>query len=172
MTLRVLPQLLYGADHSDGLPWRGTGTETSVAGLRRQDLQDFHRRWIRPDIAIEAANDILGGSFSARINMNLREDKHWSYGARSVLLDARGQRPFLTCASVQADKTAESMAQIAAELRGILADQPATPDELRRVKDYTTLAPARPLGNQRRRGRFDCPDGSIRAARQLLEPVL
>ena len=92
------------------------------------------------NIAMEAMNDILGGSFSARINMNLREDKHWSYGARSVLLDARGQRPFLTYASVQSDKTAESMVEIAAELRGILDDQPATPDELTRVKNFTTLA--------------------------------
>ena len=47
------------------------------------------------EIAIGAMNDILGGQFTSRINMNLREDKHWSYGARSLLLGARGQRPFL-----------------------------------------------------------------------------
>ena len=35
-------------------------------------------------------NNILGGNFGARINMNLREDKHWSYGAQSFILDARG----------------------------------------------------------------------------------
>jgi zinc protease len=46
------------------------------------------------EIAIEAMNDGLGGMFGARLNMNLREDKHWSYGAASRLRDARSQRPF------------------------------------------------------------------------------
>ena len=47
------------------------------------------------EMAIEAVNTVLGGSFSSRINMNLREDKHWSYGARTQVIDARGQRPFI-----------------------------------------------------------------------------
>ena len=45
------------------------------------------------DVAFDAFNQLLGGSFSGRINMNLREDKHWSYGAYSLLFDARGERP-------------------------------------------------------------------------------
>ena len=68
----------------------------------------FRRRTNPDELAIKAMNDVLGGMSSARINMNLREDKHWSYGAYSLILDARGQRPLLAYAPVQTDKTAES----------------------------------------------------------------
>jgi zinc protease len=93
------------------------------------------------DLKIEAMNDILGGSFTARINMNLREDKHWSYGARSLIFDAAGQRPFFVYASVQTDKTKESMAEIQKELTGIRSggQLPPTGDELARIKDKKTL---------------------------------
>ena len=51
---------------------------------------------LAPDrIELNTANDVLGGTFTSRINMNLREDKHWSYGARSSLPETRGQRPWL-----------------------------------------------------------------------------
>ena len=53
------------------------------------------------------------------MNMNLREDKHWSYGARTLLVDAEGQRPFLVYAPVQTDKTSESMAEIMKEVTDI-----------------------------------------------------
>jgi zinc protease len=91
------------------------------------------------EIAIEAMNEVLGGSFAARINMNLREDKHWSYGARSLLLDAEGQRPFIVYAPVQTDKTKESMAEIYSEVSGILGERPPTSDEIARAKDKSTL---------------------------------
>jgi zinc protease len=92
------------------------------------------------EIAIEAMNGVLGTSFNARINMNLREDKHWSYGARSRLVDASGQRPFFVYAPVQSDKTMESMREIQGELEGIVGDRPPTQDELSRVKDRSTLS--------------------------------
>jgi len=91
------------------------------------------------EIPIEAMNDILGGDFGARINMNLREDKHWSYGAQTILFGAVGQRPFLVYAPVQTDKTKESLAEVAKELRGIRGDRPATAEELSRVKTSETL---------------------------------
>jgi zinc protease len=91
------------------------------------------------EVAIEAMNEVLGGSFSARLNMNLREDKHWSYGARSFLMDARGQRPFIAYASVQTDKTGESMAEIRRELETIRAQRPPSPLELEKVVDRQTL---------------------------------
>jgi len=91
------------------------------------------------DLAINSMNDILGGKFTARINMNLREDKGWAYGAYSMLFDARGQRPFLVYAPVQTDKTAESMAEILLELTGITQDTPPTAEELAKVKDSGTL---------------------------------
>jgi len=92
------------------------------------------------EIAIQVMNDILGGNFSSRINMNLREDKSWSYGARSMIMDAEGQRPFLVYAPVQTDKTSESMREILAELTAINGDRPPTEDELARAKSSKTLS--------------------------------
>ena len=91
------------------------------------------------EIAIETMNAILGGSFTSRINMNLREDKHWSYGARSLLLDARGPRLFMAYAPVQTDKTKESMIEIDRELRDILGSRPADAEELSKAQKNRTL---------------------------------
>jgi zinc protease len=91
------------------------------------------------EIAIEAMNDDLGGMFGSRLNMNLREDKHWSYGARSLLFAARAQRPFISIAPVQTDKTKESLAEINKEFRGILGGHPVTSDELSRIQANETL---------------------------------
>ena len=96
------------------------------------------------EIAIETMNNILGGAFTSRINMNLRENKGWSYGAFSLLWDARGQRPFIVYAPVQSDKTKESMAEIQNELTGFLGDEPPTDDELdKAVRNQTLQLPGR-----------------------------
>jgi zinc protease len=92
------------------------------------------------EIAIEAANDDLGGMFGSRLNMNLREEKHWSYGATSLLWAARGQRPFLAVAPVQTDKTKESLEEMNNEFRGILGEHPVTAEELARVQANETLS--------------------------------
>lgn len=89
--------------------------------------------------AIEAMNTILGGAFSSRINLNLREDKHWSYGAGTFLPAARGPRPFIAYAPVQSDKTRESMTELSREFRDILGHQPITPDELAKAQESLTL---------------------------------
>ncbi len=91
------------------------------------------------EIAIEAMNDSLGGIFGARLNMNLREDKHWSYGARTVLRDARSQRPFYAIAPVQTDKTKESLVEMNKEFRGLVGDHPVGADELARIQANETL---------------------------------
>jgi zinc protease len=92
------------------------------------------------EIAIEAMNDGLGGNFAARLNMNLREDKHWSYGARSLLWAARGQRPFIAFAPVQTDKTKESMVEMNKEFRGLLTDRLLTAEELEKIQANETLS--------------------------------
>src|SRR5712692_9576296 len=92
------------------------------------------------EIAIEAMNDGLGGNFAARLNMNLREDKHWSYGAQSLLWAARGQRPFIAFAPVQTDKTKESMAEMNKEFRDILSQRPLTIEELAKIQANETLS--------------------------------
>jgi zinc protease len=89
--------------------------------------------------AIETMSAVLGSDFSSRLNMNLREDKHWSYGAYSFIRNARGPRPFLALAPVQTDKTAEAIVELRKELAGIVRDRPIQPDELERAKASLTL---------------------------------
>ena len=89
--------------------------------------------------AIETMSAVLGSDFSSRLNMNLREDKHWSYGAYSFIRDARGPRPFLALAPVQTDKTREAIVELRKELAGIVRDRPILPDELERAKASLTL---------------------------------
>jgi len=91
------------------------------------------------EYAIEAMTSLLGGQFTSRVNMNLREDKHWSYGAFTLVWDARGQRPFIAYAPVQTDKTKESMIEVDRELRGILGPKPIAADELAKAQANLTL---------------------------------
>ena len=89
--------------------------------------------------ALNAMNNILGGDFVSRLNMNLREDKHWSYGAGTFVLDATGQRPYLAYVSVQMDKTKESIKEIENELTSIIGSKPLTIDEFNRVQRNMTM---------------------------------
>jgi zinc protease len=89
--------------------------------------------------AIETMNGVLGSDFGSRLNMNLREDKHWAYGAYSQIPDARGQRLFFAYAPVQTDKTADAMLEIQKELQGIVNGKPITPDEMSRAQASLTL---------------------------------
>ncbi len=92
------------------------------------------------EIAIEAMNDIIGGMSTSRINMNLREDKGWSYGAQTGLFSAKGQRVFFVYSSVQTDKTRESIQEVIKELQGFVSDNPATQDELDKSVANNTLS--------------------------------
>ena len=92
------------------------------------------------DVAMLAANTALGGLFTSRINMNLREDKHWAYGASSGLVDARGPRPFYTFASVQTDKTAESMIELRKELVEAVGKRPLKEAELEQARKALVLS--------------------------------
>ncbi len=92
-----------------------------------------------PDnIALTAMNDIIGGQLTARVNMNLREEKSWAYGAYTFFQDARGQRPYLVYAPVQTDKTKESIAELVKELTAYKTTKPATAEELKRAVDNNT----------------------------------
>jgi zinc protease len=90
------------------------------------------------EAAIQLMTDVFGGGSTARINMNLREDKHWSYGAYSGVVSAKGQRAFYIIASVQTDKTKESIAESMKELRSFLGDNPATGEEVLTKKTALT----------------------------------
>lgn len=85
-----------------------------------------------------AMNDAIGGSFTARVNMNLREDKGWSYGAQTLLWGARGQRPWLVYAPVQTDRTSDSLAELLREFNEFTSTNPATAEELERSVNNST----------------------------------
>jgi len=84
--------------------------------------------------AIQLMNNILGGDFTSRINMNLREDKHWSYGASSMIRAAKAQRMYIVYSSVQSDKTAEAMQEVQKELQAIAGDKPPTDEEFAKTQ--------------------------------------
>jgi len=91
------------------------------------------------ETAIEQMNNVLGGDFTSRINMNIREDKHWSYGSRSMVINNRGQRPFLVMAPVQTDKTKESIQEVIKEVNAYVGDKPITQAEFDKTKQNTVL---------------------------------
>jgi zinc protease len=94
-----------------------------------------------PDVVtIDTMNTILGGAFVSRLNMNLREDKHWSYGAQSVYIQNIGPSLFVSFAPVQSDKTRESITEILGEMRGMSGAKPASEEELGFAKDTQTLS--------------------------------
>jgi predicted Zn-dependent peptidase len=86
---------------------------------------------------IQVMNTILGGSFSSRLNLNLREKHGYTYGASSGFDMRVTPGPFSAQAGVQTDKTSESLTEFFNELNGILKTIPA--DELARAKNYVAL---------------------------------
>jgi zinc protease len=88
-----------------------------------------------PDYAsLTEMNSILGGLFSSRINMNLREKNGYTYGAFSGFMFYRAGGPFYSGAQVRTDVTAPAAKELFAELNRIHTD-PATPEELKLAKD-------------------------------------
>ena len=84
-----------------------------------------------PDVfALSLMNAVLGGQFISRLNMNLREDKGYSYGAESSFSFLRGPGPFETVATVQTAVTKESLVEVFKELKDITGKRPVTDAEL------------------------------------------
>lgn len=93
-----------------------------------------------PQVALEQMVSILGGDFTSRINMNLREDKHWAYGAGGFVMGAKQERPFIVYAPVQTDKTAESITEVRKEISEFISTRPVTQAELDKVKTNQVLS--------------------------------
>ncbi|HET9033237.1 MAG TPA: pitrilysin family protein [Dokdonella sp.] len=151
----TLPAITAQLDKVFG-DWQATETPVPVKAIGKVAAQEKSRVFLidRPDspqtliltgslapsteapnnIEIQTMNGVFGGTFTSRLNMNLREDKRWAYGASSFLQDAIGQRPFMTYASVQTDKTAESAAEVLKEARAIIGDKPITEAEIDKIK--------------------------------------
>jgi len=86
---------------------------------------------------IQVMNTVLGGSFSSRLNMNLREKHGYTYGAQSAFDMRKSAGPFFAAAGVQTDKTSEALKEFFNELNGIQLAVPA--EELTRAKNYVAL---------------------------------
>ncbi len=84
-------------------------------------------------LAFEAANEVLAGDFLARINMDLRERRGWSYGARGGPASVAGPVPYMLSAPVQADRTGDSIAAMIEQVRAFLGPNGVQPAELNRV---------------------------------------
>ena len=86
---------------------------------------------------LQVLNTILGGSFTSRLNQNLRETHGYSYGAFSTFDMRLSAGPFYALAGVQTDKTAEALKEFFVELNGMLKPIPA--EEVEKAKNYVAL---------------------------------
>ena len=206
---KTFMRILFGSTHPYGQPYTGSGTESSIKSIRREDLVSYYKanyvpnnativiagdismdeavnkvenallEWgegeIRenrvpdpqafskmkiyivdkpnaaqsviyagnlglrrsdPDyVAAQVLNRAFGGKFTSRINMNLRESKGYSYGARSSFMDSRGIGAFWVNAPVQTQSTKESIREIIKELRDVSGVRPLTDEELEDARD-------------------------------------
>jgi predicted Zn-dependent peptidase len=86
----------------------------------------------------QMANQVLGSGFLSRLNMELRENKHWSYGAGGGFNWLEHAVPYVVNAPVQADRTADSIKAIQEQVTAFLGDSGVTPAELTREVNGTT----------------------------------
>ena len=99
-------------------------------GIARS-VDDFH--------AIRVMDMVLGGQFTSRLNLNLREAKGYTYGVRSIFDARRGRGPFVVETAVDAAVTADAVREVIDELRAIRAARPVTDEELSVAKPALTL---------------------------------
>jgi predicted Zn-dependent peptidase len=150
----LLPMLekAFGSWKSDGIKPLDTVVPTAPQLTKRQVFlvdkpgavqSQIRIGWVgvprsTPDyVTLEVLNTVLGGSFTSRLNQNLRETHGYTYGASSIF-DMRGSAgPFFAAAGVQTDKTADAIKEFFVELDGILAQVP--PAELDKAKNYVAL---------------------------------
>lgn len=89
--------------------------------------------------ALRLMNTMLGGSFLSRLNMNLREEKHWSYGAGARFYDTQNDAVYSATTSVQTDKTKESMVEVLKELKQVTSTKPISAEEFAKEQNSTLL---------------------------------
>ncbi len=85
--------------------------------------------------AVELANEVIGNGFLSRLNNDLRETRGWTYGIRSSIPAARGQRRLQVGTQVQADRTADSIRVILDQMQDFPSVRPVDATELQRVTD-------------------------------------
>jgi zinc protease len=116
------------------------GSAQSVVQLGRIGVPRSSRDYY----ALEVMNVILGGSFTSRLNQNLREDKGYTYGASSGFAYLPAAGPWSASAAVQTQSTGPAIAEFMNELRGM--HQPIPDEEIDRARNF--LAMRYPAGFQ------------------------
>ncbi|WP_129776456.1 M16 family metallopeptidase [Peristeroidobacter soli] len=112
--------------------------QSTIAAVLRAPAFD-----VLSENARAAVNFVVGGNFSSRVNMNLREEKHWTYGVGSGFRDFSDERLFVLQTSVQKDRTLASVAEILRELRELTGERLLQSDELEAMRSASVLsAPA------------------------------
>ncbi|WP_156680402.1 M16 family metallopeptidase [Sphingomonas profundi] len=84
-------------------------------------------------IALITANEVLGGSFTSRLNMDLREDKGWAYGVGTQVRMVKENAPLIVYAPVQTDRTGDSIKAMLADMSAFLSTKGIDPDERDRM---------------------------------------
>jgi zinc protease len=92
------------------------------------------------EVKLLTFNSLFGGAFTSRINMNLREDHGWSYGARTAIGGGKGPRVFTLSAPVQTDATKAALNEVRKELTGVIGAKPPTAVELETAKTNAILS--------------------------------
>lgn len=120
-----------------------TTRQVSIVDMPAAEQSQIRIGWVgvprsTPDyFALQVLNTVLGGSFTSRLNQNLREEHGYSYGASSRFDMRLSAGPFTAGAGVQTDKTAESLQEFFKELAAIR--MPIGSDELAKAKNYLEL---------------------------------
>jgi zinc protease len=107
---------------------------------------------------LEVMNTILGGSFTSRLNQNLRETHGYTYGANSGFAQRRMPGPFTAASSVQSSKSDSALIEFMRELRRI-RDEAVPQAELDKAKSYLALGMP---------GNFETTAGAARQFTELL----
>ncbi|HZG07387.1 MAG TPA: pitrilysin family protein [Allosphingosinicella sp.] len=145
-------------------------------------------------LVLRSANEVLGGDFLSRINMDLRETKGWSYGSSSQLALREHLVPYVVNAPVQADRTGDAIQVLMDQIRGFTTNRGVEAVELQRVINGNTRqlagqfeTSAAVLGALRSNALYRRPDnywetiaeryrgmtatGLNQAARQVIDPA-
>jgi predicted Zn-dependent peptidase len=107
---------------------RPNSPQSFILGAQRTDLDARDPAWVD----FTNANNALGGNFLARLNMNLRETKGWSYGVRGGPQTFENAVIYAISGGVQADRTGDSLAEMIKETSEFLTARGVTEEELTR----------------------------------------
>jgi zinc protease len=112
------------------------GDTQSTISIVQPGIARGDERWE----AVVVMNRVLGGFFSSRLNLNLREDKGWTYGVRSRAGQNVGVSSYTVGGRVQREVTAPALVEFLAEIEGVAGKRPITAEEMEFAKDSVILS--------------------------------